>query len=79
MSSCDSVNKPAFCEKIKEKAGLIYVLSFSDFQTFSTVLIFFVYLLRELLKSLENNMQENVMIYAYAVSMRNAELTVIQY
>ena len=79
MSSCDSVNEPVFCEKIKEKAGLIYVLSFSDFQTFSTVLIFLVYLLRELLKSLENIMQENVMIYAYAVRMRNAELTVIQY
>ena len=35
-------NKPVFCEKIKKKTGLIYVISSSDFQTFSTVLIFFV-------------------------------------
>ena len=35
-------NEPVFCEKMKEKAGLIYVISSSDFQTFSTVLILFV-------------------------------------
>ena len=25
-------NEPVFCEEINEKAGLIYVISFSDFQ-----------------------------------------------
>ena len=32
-----------FCEKMKEKVGLVYTISSSDFQTFSTELIFFVY------------------------------------
>ena len=41
MHACFS-NEPVFCEKIKEKIGLIYVTSSSDFQAFSTVLIFFV-------------------------------------
>ena len=35
-------NKPVFCEKIKMKACLIYLISASNFQTLSTVLIFFV-------------------------------------
>ena len=35
------LNEPVFCEKIKEKIGQIYVISFSDFQTSSMVLIFF--------------------------------------
>ena len=33
------LNEPVFCEKIKEKNILIYVISFSDFQTSSMVLI----------------------------------------
>ena len=39
---CLSVRFREFCEKIKKKAGLIYVFSSFDFQTFPTVLIFFV-------------------------------------
>ena len=35
------LNEPVFCEKINEKNGLIYVISSSDFKTFSMVLIFF--------------------------------------
>ena len=35
------LNEPVFCEKIKGKNGLIYVISSSDFQTPSMVLIFF--------------------------------------
>ena len=31
-----------FCEKIKKKADLMYVISTSDFQTFSTMLVSFV-------------------------------------
>ena len=33
------LNEPVFCEKIKEKNILIYVISSSDFQTSSMVLI----------------------------------------
>ena len=43
-----------FCEKIKEKVGIIYVISSSDFQIFSTVLIF-LNLLHELSMSLRIN------------------------
>ena len=35
------LNEPVFCEKIKGKNGLIYVISSSDLQTPSMVLIFF--------------------------------------
>ena len=35
------LNEPVFCEKIKEKNGLIDVISSSDFKTSSMVLIFF--------------------------------------
>ena len=35
------LNEPVFCEKIKGKNGLIYVISSSNFQTSSIVLIFF--------------------------------------
>ena len=35
------LNEPVFCEKIKGKNGIIYVISSSDFQTPSMVLIFF--------------------------------------
>ena len=35
-------NEPEFGDKTKDNAGLIYVISSSDFQTFSTILSFFV-------------------------------------
>ena len=35
------LNEPVFCENIQEKNGLIYVISSSDIQTSSMVLIFF--------------------------------------
>ena len=34
----DFSNEPVFCEKVKHKAGLIYISS--DFQTFSTIFLF---------------------------------------
>ena len=36
------LNEREFCKKIKENAGLAHTISSSDFQTFSTVFIFFV-------------------------------------
>ena len=35
-------NEPIFCEKIKAKASLIYVMSSTDFQKFFTISTFFV-------------------------------------
>ena len=36
------LNEREFCKKIKENASLTHAISSSDFQTFSTVFIFFV-------------------------------------